>query len=130
MGLYNFKERFAPRILDGSKCHTIRPLRAFADKPGNTLHLYTGLRTKSARLLMRVPCVRIESITMRQVKRRQWEVPHLEEDVIVAIDGVVLDRGECEAFARRDGFENFDDMMKFWSGRLPFKGQIIHWKAA
>jgi hypothetical protein len=21
-------------------------------------------------------------------------------------------------------------MMKFWNGRLPFRGQIVHWKAA
>jgi hypothetical protein len=128
MGLYNFKARFAPRILDGSKCHTIRPLRDRSDKPGNTLHLYTGLRTKSARLLKRVECVRIEEITIEHHPER-----FLDDDpnlFSVTIDGVVLDRGECEAFARRDGFENFADMMEFWSGRLPFKGQILHWKAA
>lgn len=128
MGLYNFKARFAPRILDGSKTHTIRPMRANADKPGNTLHLYTGLRTKSARLLMRVPCVKIETIEIEHHPERFLdEVPDFFS---VTIDGVVLDRGECQAFARRDGFENFDDMMEFWSGRLPFKGQIVHWRRA
>lgn len=116
MGLYNFKARFAPRILDGSKTHTIRPMRAFADKPGNTLHLYTGLRTKSAQLLMRVECVKIEKI----------EIGELYD---VQIDGLYLAEDEREAFARRDGFENFDDMMNFWEGRLPFEGQIVHWKA-
>jgi hypothetical protein len=119
MGLYNFKSRFAPRILDGSKTHTIRPLRAIADKPGNTLHLYTGLRTKSARLLMRVPCARIEAIEIIQVDGHPY----------IFIEGIGLDHSEKEAFARRDGFENFDDFMSFWNGRLPFKGQIVHWKA-
>lgn len=57
MGLYNFKERFITHILDGSKTHTIRPERSRPDKPGDTLHLYTGLRHKGAQLLMRVPCV-------------------------------------------------------------------------
>jgi hypothetical protein len=117
MGLYNFKTRFAPRILDGSKTHTIRPLRAIPDKPGKTLHLYTGLRTKSARLLMRVECVKIEKI-------------EIGERHDVRIEGLYLDEDEREAFARRDGFENFDEMMKFWEGRLPFEGQIVHWKAA
>jgi|SRR5882724_3354517 len=123
MGLYNFKERFVPRILDGSKTHTIRPLRAVADKPGNTLHLYTGLRTKSARLLMRVPCVKVESITMKRVG------PEIL-DVIVAIDGVELSWSECEAFSRRDGFDNFTHMIEWWNGRFPFQGQIVHWRAA
>lgn len=124
MGLYNFKERFAPRILDGSKTHTIRPLRAIADKPGNTLHLYTGLRTKRARLLMRVPCVKIESIEIDACGHECMC------DATITIEGIELDRSECEAFARRDGFENFEDMMTFWSGRVPFKGQIVHWKAS
>jgi hypothetical protein len=128
MGLYNFKSRFAPRILDGSKTHTIRPLRAIPDKPGKTLHLYTGLRTKSARLLMRVECSRIESITIEYHPER-----FLDDEpnfFSITINGVLLDRDECESFARRDGFESFDDMMNFWEGRLPFRGQIVHWKAA
>lgn len=124
MGLYNFKERFAPRIIDGSKTHTIRPMRAVADKPGNTLHLYTGLRTKKARLLMRTPCVKIEAIEIRH------GIFGDENHASVVIDGVNLDRGEREAFAIRDGFESFEDFMGFWADRLPFKGQIVHWKAA
>ncbi len=125
MGIYNFKARFAPRILDGSKTHTIRPFRANADKPGNTLHLYTGLRTKSAKLLMRVPCVKIESLTMRRIERRDGV--DLADDVLVTIEGIELSRSECEAFSRRDGFENFAHMIEFWDGRLPFTGQIVHW---
>ncbi len=118
MGLYGFKERFAPRILDGSKTHTIRPLRAIADKPGNTLHLYTGLRTKRAKLLMRVPCVKVESILMYEDGYR----------LAIVVDGSDLEQDECEAFARRDGFTSLADMKSFWNGRLPFEGQIVHWK--
>lgn len=50
MGLYNFQKRFVPFILSGAKTHTIRALRAHPDKPGDTLHLYTGLRQKGAKL--------------------------------------------------------------------------------
>lgn len=124
MGLYNFKERFITRILDGSKTHTIRPERSRPDKPGDTLHLYTGLRHKGARLLMRVPCVKIEEIEIKH------GVFFDENHASVVIDGVALDHGEREAFARRDGFEDFADMISFWAGRLPFKGQIVHWKKA
>ena len=118
MGLYNFKKRFVPYILAGTKTHTIRSLRANPDKPGNTLHLYTGLRQKGARLLMRVPCVKVEEITVAA-------------DGAVVIEGVQLSDGERDDFARRDGFpEGWPEMYAFWSTthRLPFEGQIIHWR--
>lgn len=44
--LLNFQKQFAPYILDGSKAHTIRGERKDGKrpKPGEMLHLYTGLR--------------------------------------------------------------------------------------
>jgi hypothetical protein len=119
MGLYNFKARFVPYLLAGGKTHTIRPIRANADKPGNTLHLYTGLRQKGARLLMRVPCVKVEVIT-------------IAVDGTMAIDGIQLSESERDAFARRDGFpKGWPEMFEFWTSihRLPFEGHIVHWKA-
>lgn len=119
MGLYNFQERFVSKILSGEKTHTIRAERAHPDKPGNTLHLYSGLRTKKAKLLMRALCVKVEEIHIRAVNG--W-------DVSVAIDGVDLDETEREALARRDGFDDFAEMVDFWRSRLPFHGHIIHWQ--
>lgn len=124
MGLYNFQARFVPFIKAGTKKHTIRAKRARPDKPGNTLHLYQGLRTKKTKLILRAPCVKVEEITI--VKSGD-----LWPQYTVRIDGMMLDRSECEALARRDGFSNFQEMMKFWtepSNRLPFEGHIIHWK--
>ena len=118
MGLYNFEERFVPFILDGRKRHTIRAIRANPDKPGNTLHLYTGLRHKGARCLIRPVCTKREDILIT-VSR------------LVRIDMEWLDEEECELLARADGFESFCDMMEFWvkpKNRLPFSGHIIHWK--
>jgi len=54
VGIYNFQQRFVPLIMAGRKTHTIRAHREHADKPGNMLHLYTGLRQPNATLLMRV----------------------------------------------------------------------------
>jgi len=121
VGLYNFQQRFVPKILSGEKTHTIRAIRANPDKPGNTLHLYTGLRHKGARLLMRVPCVKVDEIYIRLVNG--W-------DAGIAINGIDLDATECDYLARRDGFKDFADMMSFWEGRLPFEGHIIHWRSA
>src|ERR1700761_1343950 len=117
MGLYNFKAQFVPHILDGSKTHTIRAMRAHPDKPGNTLHLYTGLRQKGARLLMRATCTKVESIKIEALFGR------------MVVDGQLLDDSEQEQLAKRDGFKNHHEMMQFWDRRLPFEGQIIHWKA-
>jgi hypothetical protein len=116
MGLYNFKPQFVSKILAGEKTHTIRPVRANPDKVGNTLHLYTGLRQKGARLLMRVPCVKVEHI----------KITHAD----VYIDGNCLEEDEREALARRDGFADWKEMVCFWRGRLPFFGQVIHWRLA
>jgi len=128
MGLYNFQSRFVPKILSGEKTHTIRSVRAHPDKPGNLLHLYTGLRTKNAKRLMRATCVKVEEIAILLAPGN-----FLDDDaqcVFVDIDGVVLHRSECEALARRDGFESFAEMLDFWEGRLPFHGHIVHWRAA
>lgn len=130
LGLYNFQRGFVPKILSGEKTHTIRAIRAHPDRPGNTLHLFTGLRQKGAMLLMRVPCVKVEEVTIRPKTRDQWDIVNLVESVTVTIEGIELSLSECEAFARRDGFENFDEMLEFWAGRLPFRGHIIHWRKA
>lgn len=115
MGLYNFKAQFVPHVLNGSKTHTIRATRAHVDKPGNTVHLYTGLRQKGARLLMRATCTRVQEI-------------RIDGNGFIFIDGVELDGDEVEQLAQRDGFASYHGMMQFWEGRLPFAGHIIHWR--
>jgi hypothetical protein len=123
MGLYNFQSRFVPFILAGEKTHTIRATRSNPDKPGNTLHLYTGLRHKGAQLLMRAPCLKVEEIEIDACGHE------CNCDPFVSIDGVELSASERDALAKRDGFpDGFNQMLEFWAGRLPFKGQIIHWK--
>jgi hypothetical protein len=122
VGLYNFKERFAGPILDGSKTHTIRPKRKNADRPGKTCHLFTGLRTRNAALLLRAPCIRVQEILITQ-------------DRCVVLDGAELDEDEKNSFAFRDGFRAFgvdrafEEMMRFWESihRLPFEGHVVHW---
>lgn len=117
MGIYNFHKRFVPMILAGEKTHTIRAPRKHPDKPGKMCHLYTGLRQEGARLLMRRRCVKIEEITIADLR-----------PPIIYINGEALSHSEEEAFARRDGFKDFADMLAFWNGRLPFEGHVIHWE--
>lgn len=124
MGLYNFKKQFVPYVLDGSKTHTIRGARRYPDSPGDTCHLFTGLRTKEAWLLLRAPCVRVERFELYRGDMKIW--------------GVSLSLDEKNAFAWKDGFRNpnnnprgcFDMMLEFWlksHGTTEFVGQVIHW---
>lgn len=127
MGLYNFKERFAPFILDGRKRHTIRATRKVPDKVGNIAHLYTGLRTKNVKLLGRYPICRIEEIKI--TVECDCAAPDCPLDSPrVFVGGEELFSDERETLARLDGFEDFTEMKAFWKGRLPFKGEIIHWQ--
>lgn len=117
MGLYNFQPRFVPAIESGEKCHTIRAPRKNPDKPGNVMHLYTGLRHKGARLLMRVPCVKVQEVSIRPSG--------------IAIDGVDLSPDEREQLAIADGFASWQEMLDFWSDRLetgPWLGNLLHWR--
>jgi len=130
VGLYNFQKRFAPFVLDGSKTHTIRAKRKHADKPGNPFHGYTGLRTKNAELLIRSTVVKVEDILIRKTASLFQEAVELFE---IAIDGVGLEPDEKNALAWSDGFRSsgksgaFAEMMEFWDGQLPFRGDLIHW---
>ena len=114
MGLYNFRPRFVPLIVAGQKTHTIRAVRKVPDRPGSIMHLYTGLRRKEAKLLMRAPCTCVERI-------------HIDQACGIVIEGEQLSSDECASLAIRDGFESFADMMSFWTGRLPFDGHVYHW---
>ena len=121
--LLGFQKRFEPYILDGSKTHTIRAMRKRGVRVGEICHCYGGTRQKTMHLLGRWPCVKVEDI-------------EIYTDAIILSeyrDGILvhwhrLSQDEREALARRDGFPGgFREMLKFWDGRLPFLGQIIHW---
>ena len=119
MPTLNFKPQFVPKIQAGTKKHTIRAHRSRPIKVGDSLYLYCGLRHKGAfRILPEsVICSRVESIEISAKTSR-----------MVTVGGVPLDYDEREQLAKADGFDNWDEMLKFWEGRLPFEGNIIHWK--
>lgn len=120
MGLYNFKKRFAPFVLDGTKRHTIRAKRKHPDKPGDTVHLYSGLRTKAARLLGRSLCVKVEDI-------------RITIDRQVYVDGILLSDSEknvlafCNGFRTRGvpgAFKEMDDVAGEGQAAFP---EFHHW---
>ena len=144
MGLYNFKARFVAKIKAGTKRHTIRaPRKRHEDRPGDTMFLYTGLRTRAAaRIIEPATCVKVESIVIRTIEARVevWLGPFSEKILDNAVQqGAAifypdhyglskLDADEMEALAIADGFEGFDGMSAFWGANPRFYGHVFHWR--
>ena len=129
MPAYNIKEQFAPLVEAGTKRQTIRPPRKRPTRVGDTLYLYTGMRTKQCRKLREETCTsvwKIEIATPSQIfmfgeplspdlaSRRRWQLGY--DDML--------------AIAIADGFENdIIAMTSFFQQQygLPFTGEVIRW---
>lgn len=119
MPAYNFKRQFVPKILDGSKIHTIRRRRKNPTKDGDILYLYTGMRTKQCELIMQTKCSAILPI---EVVRGYG----------VTLDGNLLSDEDTIKLALADGFE---DVFKFFDffDQYPYEVvskelEIIYWR--
>lgn len=118
--LLNFKSQFADRVEVGDKRHTIRRWRTDGKRmrPGDTLKLYTGLRTRNARLLRIATVESVASVRM-----------DCAENVIV-IDGDRLDAERAGAFARADGFTCVSEMLRWFKDQYmssDFDGYYVRW---
>lgn len=135
MPAYSFQEQFIAYIEDESKDHTVRKERngrAPHAKPGDTIFLYYGMRTKD--------CRKIGEATCRAYSR-----------ILIQEDSIFFDYGggfrnplspiQCDQFAWKDGFRPegstfeksqgaFALMIKFLGAiyQFPFYGVVIYWK--
>lgn len=127
MPALNFQPQFADAVEDREKCQTVRAPRKDGRphcKRGDTLKLYTGMRTKKCRLLRtatvtRVVPVRIEATEMFLGGQR---LP----SIIYARDQLEPTDNE---FAEADGFPGFMAMSAWFEKThgLPFDGVVIYW---
>lgn len=143
MPAYSFQRQFAEPILAGTKGGTIRaphkaaPIGAGAVRrhrlatagghayPGETLALYTGMRTKQCRLIAKRRCLATAPIELRF--GHHLAAVHLPDRGLVLCDPVMLD-----AFAVFDGFERWADLETFWrqthgDSLSVFTGWHIRW---
>lgn len=126
MPAYSFKERFVPLIKSGEKKQTIRSKRKYQAKPGDTLYLYYGLRTKFCKKIKETICTGVADIKILANGN-------------VYVDGYKLTNPELDFLAFNDGFRHEDDpknkkgcfeiMLRWWrqTHELPFIGDIIYW---
>ena len=118
MPALSFKKQFAEDVESGKKRQTIRARRKDCrnPQPGQTLYLYTGMRTKSCRKLGEAECLRVDPIT-------------IEENYFVIVGVDDLSHYEIVELARKDGFKNaraFYDFFRKTHG-MPFYGFLIKW---
>ena len=123
---FNFKKQFAPLVERDEKLQTIRQRRkdGRTPKPGDRAHLYTGLRTCGARKLgerVVVDCVTVH-----------FDLEDIGARAIVS-NGVRLNFGEAERFAKLDGFHSALQMLEWFreTYRTPaFDGFCVRWRSA
>ena len=115
MVAFNFQPEFVPLIVSGIKCQTIRK-RARA-KVGDRLQLYTGQRTKACRKLIEPDpiCTLVDYVGIRPE--------------YLTLGNVKQHAGDADAFAVRDGFEGYDDMVMWFAeyGSTYFQGYVHCW---
>ena len=121
MVAYNFQPGFAPDILSGRKLSTIRPAgkRRHA-VAGDELQLYVGMRTSSCRLLLRVPCLWSQTISIHRI-------------AVIRESGATNSMWQLEELARLEGFASWSDMRDWFDNRygLPVLGFTqIRWDFA
>ncbi len=111
----NFKPQFVAAIEQGRKCQTIRKQRKRPFKAGDTLYLFTGMRTTGCRRIGQHTCTHVKAIRIEQ--RR------------IYIENERLNDRQLDDLALADGFADTAEMMRFFSTqhKFPFVGQIIYW---
>ena len=122
MPAFNFKPQFADDVESGKKLQTIRAVRKDGRGPckvGDTITLYTGMRTKACRKLGFAKCTDITAVSIH-------EYPEGTPQLFIA--GVMILNEDD--FAKDDGFENSAEFYKFFEEThgLPFRGWLIEWE--
>jgi len=122
---FSFKPYFADDVEAGRKRQTIRLERKDQKPPcklGDTLMLYTGLRTKACRRLGTGKCTLLKRIELHRGTPCQG-------NYIILLDGIQITDVNATAIARADGFKDTSELFNWFNRQygLPFRGWIIQW---
>src|SRR5665213_102220 len=101
MVAFSFKKRFADLVASGAKCQTIR--QTARAKKGDRIQLYTGMRTRACRKLVDPDpvCILVDYVGIRPE--------------YLTLGNTKLHAGNADDFARRDGFKDYDDLVKWFA---------------
>jgi hypothetical protein len=120
MVAYNFQQRFAEKIVAGTKTQTMRNPRKRHARPGDTLQLFTGLRTFRCRLIGTAVCTRVSPVVL----------DFIEGEAVIG--GSRFDTTDAlDNFARTDGFADWSDLCGWFEGAYgavaKWSGLLIEW---
>lgn len=113
----NFSPQFAPLVAAGTKRQTIR--QSARAKPGDSLQLYTGQRTKACRKLVAPDPICTDCMYIGLTARG------------ITLGDASKFPGNIDDFARADGFDDYAAMWKWFSERYEtqsFTGHVIRWR--
>lgn len=127
MTAYNFKARFADRIIAKTKTQTCRATRkdGWVPPEAGALQLYTGLRTRNTRLLGTAKIISVAGLVIDWA--HSW-VDITRNHVTKRVDCWVM--APLDEFARADGFDSWEEYWKFFHAVHPepvFTGYIVTW---
>lgn len=130
MPALNFQKQFAAAVESGKKRQTIRAHRRDNRPhvlPGQTLKLYTGMRTKHCRLLATAECLSVEGISIHADGVALGAGPL--NSLWLGETGSFIRRGMLEGMAIADGFTDWAAMRDWFQNThgLPFRGSLIKW---
>lgn len=114
MPAYNFKKEFASKVEDGTKPHTIRPCRKRPTVEGDTLYLYTGMRTKNCRKLREEKCIAVMQIDFEPAG----------DGVDVWLNRKWISRKDLHLIALKDGFDTVDSFMEFFKSNYGIPNKV------
>jgi hypothetical protein len=112
--LLGFKKRFKDPILIGTKVFTMRKRRKVRPKIGETIHMYTALRTKYAELITnKEKLMSIQNV--RVMIKAKWLAKDLVNySVRIVVDHRILSKEEILQFVCFDGFKDAQDFCQYW----------------
>jgi hypothetical protein len=127
--ILGFKTQFAPAVAAGTKPHSIRQGSRW--RVGMSIQFYQNVRQKS-QVKIRPDAVAtvVQTITIAHPGER-FLGPARQPTI--TIDGRQLTPLECQELARRDGFDDFALLLRFFKEnhglgfKKPFTGQLVGW---
>ena len=127
--LLGFKKRFAEPIQIGTKVFTMRVDRKVQPKIGETLYMYTGLRTANCMLITN----KEKLISMQRVQIEiDMHAQLLPVQLLLWVNHRPLSWHEIEQFVTYDGFADVPDFLDWWTAGGKHKRvggylDLYHW---
>jgi hypothetical protein len=124
MVAYSFRRRFVEPIRDGTKRQTMRAHRSRHARPGETMQLYCGQRTRYCFKIVDVTCKAVDRIALHFVAGA---------GLLITLNGKLLGARRTRQFVRGDGFDNVADFRQFWFREhgavdgMEWEGVVLRW---